>query len=411
MRLLVMGLGFVGLTTALGFADVGMDVAGFDINANHARNIKDGNIPFFEEGLSDALRRTQGKTFHIAETLEKIGDELDAVFICVGTPCNEDGRADLGYVKDALNSLARIKERCLIVVKSTVPPGTTTKEILPFVRSLDLGNTLAVNPEFLREGHCWQDFTCPDRIVCGVCGDGDEARNVLREIYAPFHAPIHFVTPSTAEFVKYLSNSLLAALISFSNEMAGIADAAGDIAIGEAFRILHEDSRMKGAGITHYIYPGCGYGGYCLPKDTVALVQNAAGNGYEPEILRDVINVNNSMSERTAKKIAAIAETASDSIGVLGLAFKPDSDDVRDAPAARIIKKLIEKGYDNIYAYDPQAMSNFEKSFSLPIHYCDSAKELCEKCRVVALVTAWGEFARINKKYPEVRWVDCRYFL
>ena len=237
------------------------------------------------------------------------------------------------------------------------------------------------------------------------------AINLLTTLYAPFNASVHFVSPNTAEFVKYLSNSLLAALVSFSNEMALIAEAAGDVNIAKAFKILHQDKRLDGAGINHYIYPGCGYGGYCLPKDTVALAANARANGFAPRILDGVISLNDEMPRMTAAKIERLAGGKDNKIGILGLSFKPNSDDVRDSPAAKIIACLLKDGYKNIYAYDPAAIDNFRDVYKFDLTYCDSKESLCTECDTIALVTTWKEFADCGRLYSEKKWIDCRYFL
>lgn len=412
MTILIIGLGFVGLTTALGFADKGFQVFGYDIDQAHSDKIAKGEAPFLEPGVQEALDRTLDSSFIIVENPDQAAAGADIIFFCVGTPCDESGKADLQYLKSGIDSVVgKIKPQCLLTIKSTVPPGTTQNEMIPYVRSKRLDCSVAVNPEFLREGWCWQDFTEPDRIVCGIDDSDANGKKLLKELYLPFQSPIHFVTPNTAEFIKYLSNSLLASLISFSNEMAAIAESAGNVSIGDAFKILHEDNRLRGAGIAHYIYPGCGYGGYCLPKDTAALIENARGNGFEPKILREVVQLNETMPEQAAGKIIRRTKSKSDRIGILGLSFKPNSDDVRDSSAAKIIRELLVEGYSDICVYDPVANRNFEELYRLPVNYYPSKEEVCAVCPVVALVTVWSEFREINKAYPDVEWVDCRYFL
>ncbi|GHU41363.1 UDP-glucose 6-dehydrogenase [Clostridia bacterium] len=412
MTILIVGLGFVGLTTALGFADKGFQVFGYDSNRTHSDKIHSGEVPFVEPGLPEALGRNLGANFKVVENMDEFTAKADIVFLCVGTPCDESGRADLNDLKSGIDSIAdKVNAEGLLVIKSTVPPGTTQKEIIPYVRTHGLKASVAVNPEFLREGWCWSDFTKPDRIVCGIDEGRVIARTLLSELYAPFDAPMHFVTPNTAEFIKYLSNSLLANLISFSNEMAGIAVAAGDVSLGEAFKILHEDNRLSGAGINSYIYPGCGYGGYCLPKDTTALIQSAKSNGFEANILQEVVTLNESMPRLTAEKIIRKTKDKTDKIGILGLSFKPNSDDVRYSPAAKIIEQLLVFGYQNIYVYDPVANDKFKEYYKFPLHYCPTKEDVCSICSVVALVTIWREFKGINKIYPHIVWEDCRYFL
>ena len=408
----VCGLGFVGLTTALGFADKGFEVCGYDINMQRAATIKSGKLPFFEPGLDTALIRNNNKTFFVAETGEEAVKNADAVFFCVGTPCNDDGKADLTYMFAAIDAVIDVvKNDCVFVMKSTIPPGTVSEEIEPYLSKKGFKGSLANNPEFLREGYCWDDFMNADRIVCGVAENDERAENLLSALYKPFNAPVHFVSYNTAEFIKYLSNSMLASMISFSNEMSLIADAVGGIEIGKAFKILHEDKRLAGSGIASYIYPGCGYGGYCLPKDTVAMSAKAKDKGFSPHILDGTIALNEQMPEYTANKIKTAAGETNAKIGILGLSFKPDSDDVRDSSSAKIIKILLRDGYKNIFAHDPIAKDMFSSEYDLEITYCDTKEDVLELADVVAVVTAWSEYKEIRKAYPDKKIIDLRYCL
>jgi len=412
LKVAIVGLGFVGLTSALGFADKGFEVRGYDINAERAAKIKGGEVPFLEPGLDLALKRTIGGKFTISSSASNAAESADGIFFCVGTPCGVDGKSDSSFLFSAIDSVMdAVDSECILVVKSTVPPGTMAKEVLPYVRSKGFNGSVTVNPEFLREGYCWQDFVSPDRIVCGCEENDASAMKFFSKLYAPFDAPIHFISPNTAEFIKYLSNSLLASLISFSNEMALIAEAAGGINIAKAFRILHEDKRLSGAGIRHYIYPGCGYGGYCLPKDTVALSAKAKETGVVPHILDNVISLNDDMPRLSARKIERAAGTHEARIGILGLSFKPNSDDVRDTPAAKIVACLLRDGYNKLYAYDPVATEAFRAMYGFDITYCESKEEVCNACDAVAVVTSWPEFQGIHKLFPKIKICDCRYWL
>jgi UDPglucose 6-dehydrogenase len=207
------------------------------------------------------------------------------------------------------------------------------------------------------------------------------------------------------------SSDLLATLISYSNEMALMAESIGGINVADAFRILHQDHRLAGAGINAYIYPGCGYGGYCLPKDTAALSAAAKAREFTPRILDDVIGLNNQMTALTAQKIIRKTKSKDENIGILGLSFKPGSDDVRGTPAAKIITELVKAGYRNIIAYDPVANAAFERVYKLPIVYRASASAVCGMCGTIAVITIWPEFKTIKRDYPEKRWIDCRYFM
>ena len=284
------------------------------------------------------------------------------------------------------------------------------KQASPFLHGKGISGSYSLtnNPEFLREGKCWDDFIQPDRIVCGV--QDERAAGVLKDLYHSFNAPIHIVSLNTAEFVKYLSNTLLASMISFSNEMSMIADAIGNINIKQAFQVLHEDKRLNGPGITIYILPGCGYGGYCLPKDTQALAAKAKQYGIVPRILDGVITVNEGMPLFFVDKIITAAKNGK-SIGILGLSFKPGSDDVRDSAAAKIISLLQKKGFTKIFAYDPEANRNFDALYQFQnIEYLTSKEELCKISDIIVLVTAWEEFKSLNLEFTEKTWIDCRYF-
>lgn len=417
MVVTVVGLGFVGLTTALGFAHLGHKVYGLENNADRFATIQNGKLPFMEPGLDAALEAHLNKNFFPVSDIKKAVQDSDIVYFCVGTPYGEDGSADLTYLFAAAE---QILEHChdqkyrVLVTKSTVPPGTTAKRFLPYVKSLgfmpgrEIG--IACNPEFLREGFCWDDFINSDRIVIGV--EDKRAQAKLKELYANMDCPVFCVTPNTAEYIKYLSNTLLATLISYANEMSLAADAFGDIEIAQAFNILHLDKRWGGCGMAAYAYPGCGYGGYCLPKDTNALARAAKNHGFETRILNNVIAVNETMPQAVAKRIAKKSSNTAACIGILGLSFKPGSDDARDASPAKIIRELNAMGYRNIIAYDPAVLADDYQRHYPDLFYqqLSSLNEVINQADVVALTTAWPEFLEIytltNKPI-----VDCRFAL
>jgi UDPglucose 6-dehydrogenase len=412
----VIGLGFVGLTTALGFAEKNNKVYGFDIDNQKINNLKSGKLPFVEPGLDKALARHINENFIISTDVKASVEKSDFIFICVGTPSGENGEADLKYIYNAIDMFSSVlldgKYR-VIVIKSTIPPSTTSKKVIPYLNDngLNPGDlfSIANNPEFLREGNCWDDMMNSDRIVCGVMNQ--QAEQMLKLLYSSFKAPFFAVSLNTGEYIKYLSNTLLSTMVSYANEMSKIADAIGGIEVKEAFEILHLDKRWNGAIMASYVYPGCGYGGYCLPKDTKALYANALSNGYESLLLKNVSSINDSMPKVMTNKIKRIAKP-SDKIGILGLSFKPGSDDVRDSSSAKIINLLLDSGYCNILAFDPLANKSFEEEYNIShIIYYDDVHRLCEKTDILVLVTAWEEFAGINKKYPEIPIIDCRYFL
>ncbi|MEO3947279.1 nucleotide sugar dehydrogenase [Gorillibacterium sp. CAU 1737] len=411
----VFGLGFVGLTTALGFAEMGHQVYGVEVNQERMNLIKSGRLPFLEPGLDEALTRHLGVNFHPCDDLSKAISKSDYIYYCVGTPYGEDGQADLTYLNLAMGqTLEAIHDDRfrVLVVKSTVPPSTTQNKVIPFLRERgwEPGERIGVanNPEFLREGYCWEDFIHADRIVLGV--EDGRSEQMLRQLYEESAAPIICVTLNTGEFIKYLSNTLLATLISYSNEMSLIADTIGGIDTGHAFRVLHMDRRWQEGTMSSYAYPGCGYGGYCLPKDTNALYALTRDAGFDAPILKNVIATNDGMPAAIIRRIENVLGPE-DSIGILGLSFKPGSDDVRDTPAAKIIGKLIDKGYKKIMAYDPVATTEFQLHYAnLKIVYCTSQEELVERSDVLAIVTAWSEFKGLRER-TEKPILDCRYIL
>lgn len=412
----VVGLGFVGLTTALGFAEYGHKVYGIEVDAARLAKIQSGRLPFLEPGLDEALRRHLGKNFLPTTDWESAIANSECVYYCVGTPYGEDGQADLTYlygaVEQTLQAIHDDKFRVL-VTKSTIPPSTTEKRIIPFLEEhgVNVPEQLGVanNPEFLREGHCWEDFTHADRIVLGV-SDG-RSEGVLRRLYAKEAAPVFCVSLNTGEFIKYLSNTSLACLISYANEMSIAADAIGGIDTAAAFRILHMDKRWQTGTIRSYFYPGCGYGGYCLPKDTNAFYARTKDSGFDGQILKHTIHLNDEMPEVTARRIIrAAGEDKTVCIGILGLSFNPGSDDVRDTPSAKIIRALNEAGYRNIAAYDPVAMDEFQVRYQLDCRCVDTYDQLLEQAGTVAITTAWPMFQDVKSRTNSPV-VDCRYML
>ena len=411
----VLGLGFVGLTTGLGFSKKGFKTYGIDIDIERLKLLNKHEIPFHEPHLKEVLKETLGKTFILDVSFEEAVKNSEAIFICVGTPSAPDGSADLKYILGAIDQILEVKDDRfkVIITKSTVPPSTVSEKIKPYVlekiAKLNRKVGLASNPEFLREGYCWEDFIDPDRIVLGV--EDEKSKGILDEIYQPFNAPIHYVSYNSAEFIKYLSNTLLSTLISYSNEMSMIADSVGDIDIPKAFRILHEDKRWSGkpAGMASYVYPGCGYGGYCLPKDTSALNSIAIENGVDTQVLSGNLKINDSIKDFVANKITANL-SKNDSIGILGLSFKPESDDVRFSPSKDIIEKLLSKGYTNILAYDPIANESFRSAYpELAITYINNLDSILNQSENLVVLTAWKEFKENKKKILEKNVFDFRY--
>ena len=418
MTITVFGLGFVGLTTSLGFSEYGHKVYGVEINDERLQTINSGHLPFLEPGLDEALIRHLGHRFFPigTDSLAEAVAQSDCIYYCVGTPYGKDGQADLTYLFSAIDQTLAVRpadKYQVLVVKSTIPPSTTSSKIIPHLQAkgISVGSDMGVanNPEFLREGHCWEDFMQADRIVLGV--SDERSANMLRQVYATVSEPVYCVSPGTGEFIKYLSNTLLATLISYSNEMSLVADTIGGIDVAQAFRILHEDKRWGGATMTSYVYPGCGYGGYCLPKDTNALYAVSRTAGFDAQILKNVISINDHMPELITRKIVhTIGTDKSQTIGILGLSFKPGSDDVRDTPSAKIIRELIALGYTSIVGYDPVANDEFRRHYDLPIQFADSYDQLLSQAQSLVIATAWPAFKDVRQR-TTVPVIDCRYML
>lgn len=413
----VLGLGFVGLTTALGFSEKGFKVYGFDVDSEKLNSIQNRKIPFYEEGLQEILDKNIDKNFVLKTSLSDCIKDSKVIFLCVGTPSDDSGKADLTYLLNAIDEILKNTEKGskkLIITKSTIPPSTTKNHVIPFIESkgFKVGEDVFVanNPEFLREGHAWSDFIEPDRVVVGT--EDEYSRNLLKEIYTPFGAPIHFLSLNTGEFIKYLSNTLLSTLISYANEMSMIAASIGEIDTKTAFNILHEDKRWSGSpcGMSSYAFPGCGFGGYCLPKDTQAMVYKAGEFNYESKILKNVLNVNNEIKPFWIEKITKDLPKDTN-IGILGLSFKPNSDDIRQTPSKIIIDMLLEKGYKNLYAYDPIANELFDKVYKLPLRYQNSVQDVAKSCDVIVIATAWKEFADNQEALAGKKVYDLRYVL
>lgn len=416
-QIAIIGLGFVGLTTALGLAEKGHTVIGYDANLERGNQIAAGHVPLHEPGLETALARHLGDRFSVVATFREAMLDAETIFLCVGTPCGEDGAADLSILQEAIHQIVNTvddDDYRLLVVKSSVPPGSTSETIRAFL--LQIAGTraqrfgLAANPEFLREGYAWDDFMHPDRIVIGVDCDRDWTR--LASIYAGFDAPVHRLTPSEAEFVKYLSNTLLATLISFANEMSMLALRIDDIDIPRTFNILHQDKRWSGhpAGMVSYVYPGCGFGGYCLPKDTQALACLASALGMKPGILDAVIETNRRIKMAAVERITAVS-VPQQIIGILGLSFKPDSDDVRNSPARDIIQGLLFRGYERILAHDPLGMANFAAAYPFPVDYRGELDSIIQEADVLVIATAWPDYRHLRAMASGKPIVDLRYCL
>ncbi len=398
MKITVVGTGYVGLVTGACLADVGNDVLCLDLDERKLAVLQKGDIPFHEPGLADIVRRN-----YAAHRLQFSSDTEAAAlhgtiqFIAVGTPPAEDGSADMQYVLAAARQIARSMDGYrLIVDKSTVPVGTADRvhaligEELK-ARGVDHKYAVVSNPEFLREGSAVGDFVRPDRIIVGT--DDAEALALLRQLYAPFernHAKLMVMDARSAELTKYAANAMLAARISFMNEMALIAEAVG-ADIDWLRRGIGADERIG----SHFLYAGCGYGGSCFPKDINALLQMAKDASVPASLLQSILDVNQSQKSVLANKIVKRfgADLSGLTFAIWGLAFKPETDDVREAPSLVIIEELLRRGA-KIKAYDPVAAKEAMRALGNPpgVEISARAFDALEGSDAVVIVTEWKEF-------------------
>jgi UDPglucose 6-dehydrogenase/GDP-mannose 6-dehydrogenase len=412
MRVSVIGAGYVGIVTGVCLAEKGHSVVCVEVDAAKVERIRRGEPPIHEEGLPELLRRHTGTAFRATTSLSEAVGETEITLIAVGTPF--DGRAiDLSYVTRAATDVGHIlalkRERHTVVVKSTVVPGTTDGPVRAALETAsgkqagkDFG--LGTNPEFLTEGTAVADFMHPDRIVIG----GIDARTLeaLAGLYAGFDdVPVIRTNNSTAEMIKYASNSLLATMISFSNEIADLCSAIGGIDAKDVMAGVHESAYLNTgaskngrarAPIASFLEAGCGFGGSCLPKDVSALVAHGTNHGVDMRVLRSVLDVNRARPDRVLEGIKqSVPSLRGKKVAVLGLAFKPDTDDVRESPAFPIIERLLAEGAI-VTAFDPVAVAPARRALGdQPVRYAESLEGALADADVVVLVTRWRDFAAV----------------
>lgn len=395
IRICMVGTGYVGLVSGACMADFGNVVTCVDINRERIEKLERGEIPFYEPGLDRLVLKNvrEGRLLFSTSLAEGLRDS-EVVFIAVQTPMSESGEADLQYVMKVGEQIGDLLEGYKVVVtKSTVPVGTSRdlrKVIAARIRpgaSFDM----ASNPEFLREGSSIEDFMRPDRVVIGV--DSERAGELLREIYRPLYlldTPVVKTGIETSELIKYAANSFLAVKISYINEIARLAERVG-ADVFDISKALGLDKRIG----SKFLHPGLGFGGSCLPKDTNALVHIAGEAGDDMTIVRAAIGVNAGIPARAIAKAEALAgDLTGRTVALLGLAFKPNTDDIRSAASLEIVRLLQERGC-RLKVHDPAAMDNF-KMFQPDLGYCKSAYEACEGADLCILVTEWNEYRRLD---------------
>jgi len=395
VEIAVIGTGYVGLVTGAGLADFGNDVVCVDIDEKKIDALRKGVIPIYEPGLDNLVSKNvaEGRLRFTTNLAEAIGNSR-AIFIAVGTPPKPDGSADLRYVEEVARSIAEhMGGPKLVITKSTVPIGTG-EMIDRIIKERGNGHKASIvsNPEFLREGSAIEDFMRPDRVVIGA--SDEESVALMKEIYAPLHSlEIPFVVTNvvSSELIKYAANGFLATKITFINEIAQVCERVGadvhDVAIGMGL-----DSRIG----PKFLQAGPGFGGSCFPKDTSSMADIARRQGYDFQIMEAVLRVNDDIKQRMVEKIANAlgGDVAGKTIAILGLAFKPETDDMRDSPTIPIIKGLQQRGA-KIRAYDPQSMENAKNIFD-DIVYCDDAYQTAQDADALVIATEWNEFRALN---------------
>ncbi|NIP40478.1 MAG: nucleotide sugar dehydrogenase [Candidatus Aenigmarchaeota archaeon] len=399
MKIAVIGTGYVGLSTGVGFASKGNEVICVDIDKKKVEQVNKGVSPIYEPLLSEHLKKVlKEKKLRATDNLHEAIGKSEIVFVSVGTPSKEDGSIDLKYIENVSKDIGRSltnKGYKLIVVKSTVVPETTGKVVIPLLERYsgkkagrDFG--VCMNPEFLREGKAMEDFLNPDRIVIG--GIDKKSGNILERLYENFDSKILRTDLKTAEMIKYASNAFLAIKISFSNEIGNVCKRLG-IDVYDVMKGVGLDKRIS----PHFLRAGAGYGGSCFPKDVDALVRKAKDLKYEPRLLEEVQDLNRrqkvGMVDLLERKIG---DLKGKEICVLGLAFKPDTDDIRGASSVEILSKLTEKGA-KVRAYDPKAEGNTRRIFP-DVDYTENVKDAIKGSDACLIVTEWEEFRKLEDK-------------
>ena len=414
MRLTMVGTGYVGLVSGTCFAEFGIDVTCVDKDAGKIERLKNGEIPIFEPGLEDLVaKQVAAGRLHFTTDLSEAMDDTDAVFIAVGTPPREDnGHADLKYVHAAVQEVAELAEGyTVIVTKSTVPVGTAREVEAIVAKHKKEGAVIDVasNPEFLREGAAVNDFMRPDRVVIGT--ESERAAKVLKEVYRPLYlneTPMVVTTPESSEIIKYAANAFLATKITFINEIANLCEAS-NANVQHVAKAMGLDGRIG----SKFLHAGPGYGGSCFPKDTLALTQTGQVKGTPQTIVEAVVAANtNRMHQMATRTIDACGgDVKGMKIGVLGIAFKPNTDDVRDAPSLVIIPELQKAGAE-IFAHDPEAQEEADKNLN-NVNWVENPYDVADKADAVIILTEWNEYraldmSRIADAMTVKRLVDMR---
>ena len=396
MKIAIVGTGYVGLVTGTCFAEIGVNVICVDTNSEKIEALNQGIIPIYENGLEDMVHRnTKAGRLQFTTSLESCLDEADVIFSAVGTPPDEDGSADLSYVLEVARTIGRnMKKYVLVVTKSTVPVGTAKKVRTAIQeelakRGIQIEFDVASNPEFLKEGNAVADFMSPDRVVVGV--ESERAKELMSKLYKPFllnNFRVIFMDIPSAEMTKYAANSMLATRISFMNDIANLCELVGaDVNMVRSG--IGSDTRIG----RKFLYPGIGYGGSCFPKDVKALIKTAEQNGYQMRVLQAVEEVNEQQKSILFEKLQRhfCSDLHNKTIALWGLAFKPETDDMREAPSLILINKLLNIGC-KVRVYDPAAMKECRRRIGDSVYYATDMYDAALDADALMLVTEWKEF-------------------
>ena len=396
MKIAIVGTGYVGLVTGTCFAEIGVNVTCVDTNSEKIESLQKGMIPIYENGLEEmVLRNVKAKRLKFTTSLESCLDDVEVIFSAVGTPPDEDGSADLSYVLEVARTIGRnMNQYKLVVTKSTVPVGTARRVRAAIQEELDKRGVniefdVASNPEFLKEGNAISDFMSPDRVVVGV--ESVRAEKLMSKLYKPFllnNFRVIFMDIPSAEMTKYAANSMLATRISFMNDIANLCELVGAV-VNMVRSGIGSDTRIG----RKFLYPGIGYGGSCFPKDVKALIKTAEQNGYTMRVLRAVEDVNEAQKGVLFEKLMKQfnGDLRGKTIALWGLAFKPETDDMREAPGLVLIDKLLKAGCQ-IRAYDPAAMNECKRRIGDVIYYARDMYDAVLDADVLMLITEWKEF-------------------
>lgn len=396
MNIAIVGTGYVGLVSGACFSEMGINVTCVDIDEKKIQKLKDGVMPIYEPGLDELVERNvNAGRLQFTTDLTTCLDDVEVVFSAVGTPPDEDGSADLKYVLEVARTVGRnMSKHVVLVTKSTVPVGTAKKVRAAIQEELDKRGVsiqfdVASNPEFLKEGAAIKDFMAPDRVVVGV--ESERARKLMEKLYRPFTLngyPILMMDVPSAEMTKYAANAMLATRISFMNDIANLCERIG-ANVDNVRKGMGTDSRIG----SRFLYAGCGYGGSCFPKDVKALVHTGIENGYHMQVIEAVEAVNEKQKSIVFDKLNAAfnGDLKGKTVAIWGLAFKPETDDMREAPALVVIEKLLEAG-TTVKAFDPVAMAECKRRIGDTVTYCKDMYEAVIDADAVALLTEWKQF-------------------